>query len=137
MPLQLHAHPSQPFMSISAYGVYLFSVPLIAIVLEVLTVNKFTNFFIYFEYLKYCLCFIDIMGEFYIHLQDRILKSGGVVRVDSLGRSLVNGRLAMTRSLGDLDLKPYGVIPEPDTRYLQVSYSFYHPKILFETLKNL
>jgi protein phosphatase 1K len=43
-----------------------------------------------------------------------------MIKYDSLGRGLVNGRLAMTRSLGDLDLKPYGVIALPDTRSLEV-----------------
>lgn len=54
--------------------------------------------------------------------KERIIKSGGMVKVDSLGRYLVNGRLAMTRSLGDLDLKPYGVIALPDTRSLEVKH---------------
>ncbi|KAG8200341.1 hypothetical protein JTE90_028523 [Oedothorax gibbosus] len=54
--------------------------------------------------------------------KERISKSGGTIRVDSLGRHLVNGRLAMTRSLGDLDLKPYGVTAQPDTRSLEVKH---------------
>uniref|UniRef100_A0A2R5LKW4 Protein phosphatase 1k mitochondrial n=1 Tax=Ornithodoros turicata TaxID=34597 RepID=A0A2R5LKW4_9ACAR len=53
---------------------------------------------------------------------ERIKMSGGRVITDSLGRTLVNGRLAMTRSLGDLDLKPFGVIPLPDTRSLEVKH---------------
>lgn len=35
----------------------------------------------------------------------RIVNSNGFIKYDSLGRGLVNGRLAMTRSLGDLDCK--------------------------------
>uniref|UniRef100_T1IXQ3 protein-serine/threonine phosphatase n=1 Tax=Strigamia maritima TaxID=126957 RepID=T1IXQ3_STRMM len=54
--------------------------------------------------------------------KERIVQSKGMVVTDSYGRSLVNGRLAMTRSLGDLDLKPYGVSAMPDTRSLQVQH---------------
>ncbi|KFM78338.1 Protein phosphatase 1K, mitochondrial, partial [Stegodyphus mimosarum] len=54
--------------------------------------------------------------------KERILKSGGMINTDNLGRHLVNGRLAMTRSLGDLDLKPYGVTAQPDTRSLEVKH---------------
>lgn len=32
----------------------------------------------------------------------------------------MNGRLAMTRSLGDLDLKSSGVIAEPETKRIKV-----------------
>lgn len=52
--------------------------------------------------------------------QERIINSKGYIKYDSLGRGLINGRLAMTRSIGDLDLKPYGVIAMPDTRTFQV-----------------
>ncbi|GFT95099.1 protein phosphatase 1K, mitochondrial [Nephila pilipes] len=54
--------------------------------------------------------------------KERILKSGGTIKTDNLGRHLVNGRLAMTRSLGDLDLKPYGVSAQADTRSLEVKH---------------
>uniref|UniRef100_A0A131Y529 Protein phosphatase 1k mitochondrial n=1 Tax=Ixodes ricinus TaxID=34613 RepID=A0A131Y529_IXORI len=54
--------------------------------------------------------------------EERIKMSGGKLISDSHGRSLVNGRLAMTRSLGDLDLKPYGVIALPDTRSIEVKH---------------
>ena len=33
----------------------------------------------------------------------------------------VNGRLGMTRSLGDTDLKAYGVVAEPHLKSLEVS----------------
>lgn len=33
----------------------------------------------------------------------------------------VNGRLAMTRSIGDFDLKPYGVTSVPECSYTTVS----------------
>lgn len=56
--------------------------------------------------------------------QDRITNSNGFIKYDSLGRGLINGRLAMTRSIGDLDLKPYGVIALPDTRTYEVSLFF-------------
>jgi protein phosphatase 1K len=34
----------------------------------------------------------------------------------------VNGRLAMTRSLGDFDVKPYGVIATPETTLLKIDH---------------
>lgn len=34
----------------------------------------------------------------------------------------VNGRLAMTRSLGDFDVKPYGVISTPETALLKIDH---------------
>jgi len=54
--------------------------------------------------------------------KERIVKSNGFLKSDSLGVGLVNGRLAMTRSIGDLDLKPYGVIALPDTRSLEIKH---------------
>ncbi|CAG0878604.1 unnamed protein product, partial [Darwinula stevensoni] len=52
----------------------------------------------------------------------RIEESGGRVTTDSLGRPLVNARLAMTRSLGDTELKHNGVIALPYTRTIQVRH---------------
>jgi len=43
----------------------------------------------------------------------RIESRGGFVSYDEVGRHLVNKRLAMSRSIGDLELKQFGVIPEP------------------------
>jgi len=54
--------------------------------------------------------------------KERIEKSGGHVICNSIGQLLVNGRLAMTRSLGDLELKPYGVICQPDTLSMEVQH---------------
>ena len=51
---------------------------------------------------------------------DRIRKCGGFVAWNSLGQPHVNGRLAMTRSIGDLDLKNSGVIAEPETKRVKV-----------------
>ncbi|MEQ2201000.1 Protein phosphatase 1K, mitochondrial, partial [Xenoophorus captivus] len=45
-----------------------------------------------------------------------IKKSGGFITWNSLGQPNVNGRLAMTRSIGDFDLKKMGVIAEPETK---------------------
>ncbi|XP_050952213.1 protein phosphatase 1K, mitochondrial [Labeo rohita] len=45
----------------------------------------------------------------------RIRQSGGFVSWNSVGQANVNGRLAMTRSIGDFDLKKTGVIAEPET----------------------
>ena len=53
--------------------------------------------------------------------QRRVEQSGGHVTVDEVGRHMVNGRLAMTRSIGDLHLKRVGVTAFPDTRSLEVS----------------
>ena len=39
---------------------------------------------------------------------------------NSLGVPQVNGRLAMTRSIGDVELKQYGVTAEPDIRSIEV-----------------
>ncbi|CAL8100394.1 unnamed protein product, partial [Calicophoron daubneyi] len=44
---------------------------------------------------------------------DRIVASGGHVTTSSLGVPVVNGRLGMTRSLGDLPLKAFGVSAHP------------------------
>lgn len=57
---------------------------------------------------------------------DRIRKCGGFVAWNSLGQPHVNGRLAMTRSIGDLDLKSSGVIAQPETKRVQVKESLVH-----------
>lgn len=41
----------------------------------------------------------------------------------------MNGRLAMTRSLGDLDLKRSGVIAEPETKRIKVREDLKTPEI--------
>ncbi len=46
--------------------------------------------------------------------RERIEAAGGTVSWDAVGRHMVNGRLSMSRSIGDLDLKPYGVIADPE-----------------------
>lgn len=51
----------------------------------------------------------------------RIKKTGGFITWNSLGQPNVNGRLAMTRSIGDFDLKKMGVIAEPETKRINVS----------------
>ena len=43
----------------------------------------------------------------------RIERMGGTVSYDEVGRHLVNKRLAMSRSIGDVELKPFGVISQP------------------------
>lgn len=52
----------------------------------------------------------------------RIIDSGGHITHDSLGRQLVNGTLAMTRSIGDLNLKKYGVTAEPEIKSHEISH---------------
>lgn len=54
--------------------------------------------------------------------RDRVLKERGTIIWTSLGRALVNGRLAMTRSLGDMDLKAYGVSATPDTSTMAIKH---------------
>uniref|UniRef100_A0A668A3M7 protein-serine/threonine phosphatase n=1 Tax=Myripristis murdjan TaxID=586833 RepID=A0A668A3M7_9TELE len=54
--------------------------------------------------------------------KERIKKSGGFVTWNSLGQPHVNGRLAMTRSIGDFDLKNMGVIAEPETRRISLTH---------------
>ncbi|XP_069545410.1 protein phosphatase Mn(2+)-dependent 1K isoform X3 [Brachyistius frenatus] len=49
-------------------------------------------------------------------LDTGIKKSGGFITWNSLGQPNVNNRLAMTRSIGDFDLKSIGVIAEPETK---------------------
>ncbi|XP_007899551.1 protein phosphatase 1K, mitochondrial [Callorhinchus milii] len=53
---------------------------------------------------------------------ERIKKAGGFIAWNSLGQPFVNGRLAMTRSIGDLALKATGVIAEPETRKIMVRH---------------
>nr|XP_006630016.1 PREDICTED: protein phosphatase 1K, mitochondrial isoform X1 [Lepisosteus oculatus] len=55
--------------------------------------------------------------------KDRIKKSGGFVAWNSLGQPHVNGRLAMTRSIGDFDLKRIGVIAEPETKRITLHHA--------------
>ncbi|XP_075421682.1 protein phosphatase Mn(2+)-dependent 1K [Ascaphus truei] len=55
--------------------------------------------------------------------KQRIRNSGGFVAWNSLGQPHVNGRLAMTRSIGDLDLKSMGVIAEPETRRVKLHHA--------------
>ncbi|XP_053186956.1 protein phosphatase 1K, mitochondrial [Scomber japonicus] len=54
--------------------------------------------------------------------KERIKKSGGFITWNSLGQPNVNGRLAMTRSIGDFDLKNMGVIAEPETKRITLSH---------------
>ncbi|KAG7496988.1 phosphatase 1K, mitochondrial-like [Solea senegalensis] len=55
--------------------------------------------------------------------RQRIYRFGGYVAWDSTGQANVNGRLAMTRSIGDFHLKNSGVIAEPDTRRVMVRHA--------------
>lgn len=59
----------------------------------------------------------------------RIKRSGGFITWNSLGQPNVNGRLAMTRSIGDFDLKNMGVIAEPETKKISVSPAHFHFKL--------
>ncbi|KAK7930539.1 hypothetical protein WMY93_006934 [Mugilogobius chulae] len=52
----------------------------------------------------------------------RVKKSGGFITWNSLGQPNVNGRLAMTRSIGDFDLKNMGVIAEPETKNISLHH---------------
>ncbi|XP_053317591.1 protein phosphatase 1K, mitochondrial [Spea bombifrons] len=55
--------------------------------------------------------------------KQRIKDCGGFVAWNSLGQPHVNGRLAMTRSIGDLDLKSMGVIAEPETKRVKLHHA--------------
>ncbi|NXH18504.1 PPM1K phosphatase, partial [Bucco capensis] len=55
--------------------------------------------------------------------KERIRKCGGFIAWNSLGQPHVNGRLAMTRSIGDLDLKNSGVIAEPETKRVKLHHA--------------
>lgn len=52
--------------------------------------------------------------------KERIERCQGFVSYDSLGNPRVNGKLEMSRSIGDANLKKYGVIADPDIRAVQV-----------------
>lgn len=54
--------------------------------------------------------------------KERVKKSGGFITWNSLGQPNVNGRLAMTRSIGDFDLKNMGVIAEPETKRISLHH---------------
>ena len=45
---------------------------------------------------------------------ERIRQAGGSVKTDTIGRVMVNDRLCMSRSIGDLELKKFGVSAEPE-----------------------
>ena len=52
----------------------------------------------------------------------RILECGGSVTSDSIGRSMVNSRLCMSRSIGDLELKDQGVVADPDIKQVKIKH---------------
>jgi len=52
----------------------------------------------------------------------RIKEAGGKVITDSIGRTMVNARLAMSRSIGDLELKKYGVTARPELKQVQIKH---------------
>ncbi|KAI1238590.1 hypothetical protein IHE44_0013326 [Lamprotornis superbus] len=64
--------------------------------------------------------------------KERIKKCGGFVSWNSVGQPHVNGRLAMTRSIGDLDLKNSGVIAQPETKRVQHSPRVVNPVYLLQ-----
>ncbi|CAL1533481.1 unnamed protein product [Lymnaea stagnalis] len=53
---------------------------------------------------------------------NRITKNGGRIIHNSQGVAHVNGRLAMTRSLGDFELKSFGVTAHPYLRSIEVKH---------------
>uniref|UniRef100_S4RNX5 protein-serine/threonine phosphatase n=1 Tax=Petromyzon marinus TaxID=7757 RepID=S4RNX5_PETMA len=52
----------------------------------------------------------------------RVKACGGFVTWSTTGHSRINGTLAMTRSIGDIALKPYGVIADPEIQQLQLNH---------------
>ncbi|KAA8594694.1 hypothetical protein FQN60_011829 [Etheostoma spectabile] len=72
--------------------------------------------------------FLSELTNFFVYLspsppESRIKRSGGFITWNSLGQSNVNGRLAMTRSIGDFDLKNTGVIAEPETKRVSLHHA--------------
>ncbi|KPP75448.1 protein phosphatase 1K, mitochondrial-like [Scleropages formosus] len=55
--------------------------------------------------------------------RQRIQESGGFIEWNSVGEPYVNGRLAMTRSIGDFQVKPYGVIALPEITTVNVDHN--------------
>ncbi|XP_074653345.1 protein phosphatase 1K, mitochondrial-like [Tubulanus polymorphus] len=56
--------------------------------------------------------------------QKRIKQRGGMVTHNSIGSTMVNNRLAMTRSIGDVELKRFGVTAIPYTRSIQIKHGY-------------
>ncbi|KAK1164651.1 protein phosphatase 1K, mitochondrial-like [Acipenser oxyrinchus oxyrinchus] len=55
--------------------------------------------------------------------RQRIQQCGGFIDWNSAGEPYVNGRLAMTRSIGDLQVKPYGVTAEPEVTAVKLQHT--------------
>ncbi|XP_078079809.1 protein phosphatase Mn(2+)-dependent 1K-like [Mustelus asterias] len=55
--------------------------------------------------------------------QKRIKECGGFIDWNSAGDPYVNGRLAMTRSIGDVDLKPFGVTAQPEVNTMKLEHT--------------
>uniref|UniRef100_H3AB05 protein-serine/threonine phosphatase n=1 Tax=Latimeria chalumnae TaxID=7897 RepID=H3AB05_LATCH len=53
----------------------------------------------------------------------RIQQCGGFIQWNSAGEPYVNGRLAMTRSIGDVQVKPFGVIAQPEISRVKLQNS--------------
>uniref|UniRef100_UPI00398ECAC6 protein phosphatase Mn(2+)-dependent 1K-like n=1 Tax=Pristiophorus japonicus TaxID=55135 RepID=UPI00398ECAC6 len=53
----------------------------------------------------------------------RIKECGGFIDWNSAGDPYVNGRLAMTRSIGDMDLKPFGVTAQPEVNTVELQHT--------------
>ncbi|KAL4640931.1 protein phosphatase 1K, mitochondrial-like [Arapaima gigas] len=54
--------------------------------------------------------------------RQRIHECGGFIEWNNAGEPYVNGRLAMTRSIGDFQVKPYGVIALPEITTVDVEH---------------
>ncbi|KAM8881587.1 protein phosphatase Mn(2+)-dependent 1K-like [Synchiropus picturatus] len=55
--------------------------------------------------------------------RQRIQRCGGFVTWNSLGQANVNGKLAMTRSIGDFHLRSSGVIAEPELQRTNIQHA--------------
>ncbi|XP_067909411.1 protein phosphatase Mn(2+)-dependent 1K-like [Heterodontus francisci] len=53
----------------------------------------------------------------------RIKECGGFINWNSAGDPYVNGRLAMTRSIGDVDLKQFGVTAQPEVHTVKLEHA--------------
>ncbi|XP_030059000.1 protein phosphatase 1K, mitochondrial isoform X2 [Microcaecilia unicolor] len=55
--------------------------------------------------------------------KERIEQSGGFIDWNSAHEPYVNGKLAMTRSIGDVQMKTFGVIAQPEVRRVKLHHS--------------
>ncbi|XP_029465538.1 protein phosphatase 1K, mitochondrial-like [Rhinatrema bivittatum] len=55
--------------------------------------------------------------------RERIEQCGGFIEWNSTNEPYVNGKLAMTRSIGDVQVKPFGVVAQPEIRRIELQHT--------------